>query len=71
MMLMRDLLNPKILGAIYGLIVGLILILEGPLEAFLVALLIFAGWVVGKIVSREIDFGYIAEMFTGRRERIR
>ncbi len=71
MMLIRDLLSPKVLGAIYGLIVGLILILEGPLDAFLVALLIFAGWVVGKIVSREIDFGYIGEMFTGRRERIR
>ncbi len=70
-MLIRDLLSPKVLGAIYGLIVGLILILEGPLDAFLVALLIFAGWVVGKIVSREIDFGYIGEMFTGRRERIR
>ena len=57
MMLMRDLLNPKILGAIYGLIVGLILILEGPLEAFAAQLTALAGLPLQRPGEMREDFG--------------
>ena len=66
---MMEIINPKTIGALVGLIVGIVLIFVGPLEAFLLALLVFAGWVVGKLVSGEIDLLGFLESFLASRGR--
>ena len=46
--------NPKIAGAIIGLVIGVVLVWLGPLEAFIAALFALAGWLIGKYFSGEI-----------------
>jgi len=60
-------LNPKVIGAIAGLIVGLIVIFFGVLKAFILALFILAGWFVGKIWMGEIDLLDVYERFMSSR----
>ena len=47
--------NPKLVGILVGLALGAILVFAGTLNAFFVALLVLAGWLVGKYSAGEID----------------
>ena len=60
-------LNPKIIGAISGLVLGLIVIIFGVLEAILVILFVLAGWFIGKVRMGEIDLQELYERFTSSR----
>jgi uncharacterized membrane protein len=60
-------LSPKIIGATIGLVIGVVIVWLGPLEAFLVALFIIAGWFVGKFWMGEIDVIEIYERFMRNR----
>jgi len=62
-------LNPKIIGAISGLVLGLIVIIFGVLEAILVILFVLAGWFIGKVRMGEIDLMELYERFTSSRGR--
>ena len=64
-------LNPKIIGAIVGLIFGVIAIWFGFLEAFLLALFILVGWLVGKFWMGEIDLLALYERFMNSRGKRR
>ena len=55
--------DPKVIGAIVGLIVGLVMVFAGTLNAFIVAALIFGGWIVGKCISGEIDVDDIYDRY--------
>ena len=56
-------LNPKIIGIIAGLGVGIVTLWFGPLKAFLLALFVLAGWLVGKFWMGEIDLLDVYERF--------
>ena len=62
-------LNPKIIGAIAGLVLGLVVIIFGVLEAILVILFVLAGWFIGKVRMGEIDLQELYERFTSSRGR--
>lgn len=65
-------LNPKVVGAVAGLVVGVIGVWLGALEAFIVALFILAGWFIGKFWIGEIDLLDAYERFLrsrGKRPR--
>jgi len=65
-------LNPKAIGAIGGLVIGLIVVSLGVLEAFIVALFIGAGWLIGKFWMGELDLADLYERFMrsrGKRPR--
>ena len=47
--------NPKVIGIILGLAIGLVLVFAGALNAFILALFIFGGWLIGKYIAGEID----------------
>jgi hypothetical protein len=46
--------NPKITGAVIGLVIGVVLVWLGPLEAFIAALFTLGGWLIGKYLSGEV-----------------
>ena len=46
--------NPKRVGAVIGLVIGVVLVWQGALDAFITALFVFGGWLVGKYMSGEI-----------------
>ena len=46
--------NPKLAGAVIGLVIGIVLVWLGPLEAFIAALFALLGWIIGKYISGEI-----------------
>ena len=60
-------LNPKIIGAIAGLVLGLIVIIFGVLKAILVILFVLAGWFIGKVWTGEIDLRELYERFMSSR----
>ena len=61
---------PKVIGAVIGLVTGVVLVWQGPLEAFIVALLTLAGWLIGKYLSREIPvLDVLLERFFASRNR--
>ncbi len=65
-------LNPKAVGIFGGLVIGIVWLWFGPLKAFLLALFIFAGWVIAKIWSGELDILELYERFMesrGKRPR--
>lgn len=65
-----QLLNPKLLGAVFGLVVGLVVIIAGALDAFILILFIVAGWLIAKFWMGEIDFVDTYERFlTSRGKR--
>jgi len=64
-------LNPKIIGAIVGLVFGVIVIWFGFLTAFLLALFILVGWLVGKFWMGEIDLLALYERFMNSRGKRR
>lgn len=64
--------NPKLIGAIAGLIIGAVVLWSGPLKAFLLVLFVLAGWFIGKFWMGEIDLLELYEKFMrsrGRRPR--
>jgi len=67
--LRREMLNPKAIGAVVGLIIGIVLITLGFWKAFLLALFVLAGWLVGKYIHGEIDLLGSLEAFLDRRGR--
>jgi len=52
--------NPKVVGALIGLVIGLVVLWGGWLEAFYLVLFILAGYLIAKFWIGEID---IAEMY--------
>jgi hypothetical protein len=65
-------LNPKVIGIFIGLVIGVVAIWFGVLNAFLLALFILAGWLIGKFWVGEIDFLDAYERFlTSRGKRPR
>ena len=62
--------NPKIAGAALGLVIGVVLVWLGPLEAFITALFILGGWLIGKYIGGEIPFvDSLLERFISSRNR--
>ena len=62
--------NPKMVGAVIGLAIGVALVWLGALEAFIVALFILGGWLIGKYVSGEIPIvDILLERFISSRNR--
>ena len=62
--------NPKIFGAVIGLIIGVVLVWLGPLEAFVTALFTLGGWLIGKYISGEIPVvDALLERFLTNRNR--
>ncbi len=67
----NKMLNPKIIGAIAGLVLGIVVVCFG-LKAFIVVLFILVGWLIGKFWMGEIDLLDIYERFMrGRGKRPR
>jgi len=65
-------LNPKVIGIFIGLAIGVVAIWFGVLNAFLLALFILAGWLIGKFWVGEIDLLDAYERFlTSRGKRPR
>ena len=67
----NKMLNPKIIGAIAGLVLGIVVVCFG-LKAFIVVLFILVGWLIGKFWMGEIHLLDIYERFMrGRGKRPR
>jgi hypothetical protein len=60
-------LNPKLIGAIAGLVAGVIILYFGFLEAILVGLFVLAGWFIAKVWMGEIDLIDVYERFISSR----
>jgi len=60
-------LNPKIIGAIAGLVAGIIVVCFGFLKALLIALFVLVGWFIGKVWTGEIDLLDVYERFISSR----
>jgi len=61
--------NPKLIGALIGLIVGIVLVFTGTLNAFIVALFLLLGWLIGKYIAGEIDLDELYDRFIRGRTR--
>ncbi len=62
--------DPKIVGAVLGLIIGIVLVGLGPLEAFIAALFCLAGWLIGKYIGGEVPIiDALLERFVAGRSR--
>jgi uncharacterized membrane protein len=61
--------NPKLIGALVGLIVGIVLVFTGTLNAFIVALFLLLGWLIGKYIAGEIDLDELYDRFIRGRTR--
>lgn len=65
-------LNPKLIGAFFGLAVGLVAVLLGIGQAFILILFILAGWIIGKIYMGELNlFALYRNFKTSRDEKKR
>jgi len=60
---MEKMLTPKLIGAFFGLVVGLVAVLLGLAKAFILALFILAGWLIGKFFMGELDLPAIYRRF--------
>lgn len=60
---------PKLIGAVIGLIVGVVLVFTGTLNAFIVAVFILLGWLIGKYIAGEIDLDEFYDRFIRGRTR--
>ena len=61
--------NPKLVGAVIGLILGLTLIFAGALNALILIGLVGAGWIVGKYFAGEIDMDDLYDRYLRGRTR--
>ena len=66
-----QLLNPKLIGAVIGLIIGMVVIFAGALDAFILILFILLGWLIAKFWMGEIDFIDTYERFLRNRGKRR
>ena len=64
-------LNPKVIGAVAGLVIGVIAVWLGALEAFIVALFVLAGWFIAKFWMGEVDLLDAYERFLKSRGKTR
>jgi len=64
---MRDWLNVKVIGVIFGFVFGLITIIVGLWQAAVVLICALVGWLVVKFWLGEIDFIDAYEEFLRRR----
>ena len=64
-------LNPKVIGAVAGLVIGVIAVWLGALEAFIVALFVLAGWFIAKFWVGEVDLLDAYERFMSSRGKRR
>ena len=62
-------MDSKALGALVGLAFGLVLVAIGPAQALAVVFFVVVGWLVGKIVAREIDLVALLEWLSRRRPK--
>jgi len=65
---MEKMLTPKLIGAFFGLVVGLVAVLLGLAKAFILALFILAGWLIGKFFMGELDLPAIYRRFKTSRD---
>ena len=62
--------NPKTAGVIIGIVIGVVFVWQGALDAFIAALFIFGGWLIGKYLSGEIPIiDSLIERFIANRNR--
>jgi len=61
-------LNPKLIGAFFGLIVGLVAVLLGIIKALILVLFILAGWAIGKFCMGELDIPAMYRRFKASRD---
>jgi hypothetical protein len=62
-------MNSGTLGMLLGLTFGVILVWFGPGKAFAVAVFMVLGWLLGKLVTGELDVIAFLEWVSGRRAR--
>lgn len=60
-------LNAKVMSIVAALIIGIVFVWFGALNAFFVALFMLAGWLIGKLVTGEIDLLDLYERFLSSR----
>lgn len=62
--------NPRITGAVLGLVIGIVLVWLGPLEAFIAALFALGGWLIGKYIKGEFPIvdDLLERFISSRRE---
>jgi len=65
---MEKILTPKLIGALFGLVVGLVAVLLGVGKAFILALFILAGWLIGKLYMGELDLPAIYRRYKNFRD---
>jgi type IV secretory pathway TrbD component len=62
--------NPKTVGVIIGIVIGVVFVWQGALDAFIAALFILGGWLIGKYLSGEIPIiDSLIERFIANRNR--
>lgn len=61
-------LNLKIIGAFFGLAVGLVAVLVGIGHAFILALFILIGWMIGKMAMGELNLMELYKKFKASRD---
>ncbi len=65
-------METRTIGILIGIVIGVVFVWQGALNAFFVALIILAGWIIAKIVTGEIDLLETYERFQeGRPKRRR
>ena len=67
--MLDTILNPKLIGALIGLVIGIVAVSAGAWEAFIVALFVLAGWLIAKFWMGEIDLVDSYERFLESRGR--
>ena len=67
--MLSQILTPKLIGAIIGLVIGIVAITAGGWEAFILILFVLAGWLIAKFWMGEIDFVDTYERFLENRGR--
>jgi len=54
-----------------GIVIGVVFVWQGALNAFFVALIVLAGWIIAKIITGEIDLLDTYERFQQTRPKSR
>ncbi len=48
-------MDTRTVGILVGIVIGVVFVWQGALNAFFVALIVLAGWILAKIITGEID----------------
>jgi hypothetical protein len=59
-------LQTSTIGLIFGLVLGYMWVIHGFGTAVLIGLVAAGGWLIGKLISGEIDVETIRQIFRGR-----